>query len=286
LRKESNVARLKTQGISLYYEVYGNPANPPVLLLTGLGGSGKSWGAQLDLFAQQYHVIVPDHRGTGQTTHAQDGHTTVQLATDMASLVEHLALGPMHVVGASTGGAIAQYMALDHPHTVRTITLVASFARFDAFARREFEVRRTMAAEWDRHAMFSGYALFLFSPRYTREHPEQVTAWIERATAQPMGPEDREIALKRIDMIAAHDTLPRLGDVRRPSLVVCGDQDFCTPLPLSEEIAKAIPGCEIVVVPECGHLVDLEKADEFFQIVHTFIGRHHSSPACNVAPHT
>jgi aminoacrylate hydrolase len=272
------VATLNTQGISLYYEIRGNPANPPVLLLTGLGGLGRSWGPQLELFAQKYHVIVPDHRGTGQTTHAQDGHTTVQLATDMASLVEHLALGPMHVVGASTGGAIGQYMALDHPHTVHSLTLVASFARFDAFARREFAVRRKMAAEWDKHAMFSGYALFLFAPRYTREHPERVTAWIERATTQPTEPEDREIALKRIDMIAAHDTLSRLGDVRQPSLVVCGDQDFCTPLPLSEEIANAIPGCQMVVVPECGHLVDLEKEDEFFQIVSTFIDRHRKNP--------
>jgi aminoacrylate hydrolase len=268
------MATLNTQGISLYYEVYGNPANPPVLLLSGLGGSGKSWSTQIDRFATDYYVVVPDHRGTGQSTHAEGGYTTAQLAIDMASLVEHLALGPMHVVGASTGGAIGQYMALDHPQTVHTLTLVASFARFDAFVRREFEVRLKMAAEWDRHALFSGYALFLFSPKYTREHPDRVTAWIERATAQPTGPEDREIDLKRIDMIVTHDALPRLGDVRQPTLVVCGDQDFCTPLPLSEEITRTIPDSEFVVVPDCGHLVENEKEDAFFQIVSTFIGRH------------
>jgi pimeloyl-ACP methyl ester carboxylesterase len=48
----------------------------------------------------------------------------------------------MQVVGASTSGAIGQYMALDHPHTVRTLTMFASFARFDTFILREFEVRR------------------------------------------------------------------------------------------------------------------------------------------------
>ena len=268
------MATLNTQGISLYYEVYGEPANPPVLLVSGLGGTGKSWSTQIERFATDYYVVVPDHRGTGQSTHTEEGHTTVQLATDMASLVEHLALGPMHVVGASTGGAIAQYMALNHPQTVRTLTMVASFARFDAFIRREFEVRRKMAAEWERHALFSGYALFLFSPRYTREQPDRVTAWIERATTQPTGPEDRDIALKRIDMIAAHDALPRLGDIRQPTLVVCSDHDFCTPLPLSEEIARAVPDSELVVVPDCGHLVEIEKAEAFFQIVSTFIENH------------
>jgi len=268
------MATLNTQGISLYYEVYGNPAHPPVLLLSGLGGTGKSWSTQIDRFATDYYVVVPDHRGTGQSTHAQGGHTTTQLATDMASLVEHLAVGPMHVVGASTGGAIGQYMALDHPHTVRTLTMAASFARFDAFTRREFEVRRKMAAEWDGHAMFSGYALFLFSPKYTHEHPDRVMAWIERAAAQPTGSQDREIALKRIDMIAAHDALPRLDHVRQPTLVVCGDQDFCTPLRLSEEIVRAIPGSKLVVVADCGHLIEDEKEDEFFQIVSAFIGGH------------
>jgi aminoacrylate hydrolase len=266
---------LNTQGISLYFEVFGNPTNPPVLLLSGLGGTGKSWSTQIDRFAADYYVVVPDHRGTGQSTHAEGGHTTAQLATDMASLVEHLALGPMHVVGGSTGGAIAQYMALDHSPTVRTLTMSASFARFDAFVSREFEVRRKMAAEWDRDAMLSGYSLFLFSSKYTREHPDRVQAWIERAKAQiAAGPADREIALKRIDMIAAHDALPRLGEIRQPTLVVCGAQDFCTPLPLSEEIARAIPGSELVVVPDCGHLIEHEKEEEFFQIVSTFIRRH------------
>lgn len=265
------MATLNTQGISLYYEVYGNPANPPVLLISGLGGSGASWSPQIDRFATGHYVVVPDQRGTGMTTRAESGHSTAQLAGDMAALVEHLALGPMHVVGASTGGAIGQHLALDHPHTVRTLTLVASFARFDAFAKREFEVRRKMAAEWDRRDLLAGYALFLFSPKYSREQPDRVTGWINRAAAQPQGPRDREIALKRIDMITAHDTFSRLGDISQPTLVLCGDQDFCTPVALSEELTCAIPDSRLVVVPSCGHLVEHEKEQEFFQIVSTFI---------------
>lgn len=268
------MATLSTQKINLYYEQLGDPDNPPVLLLSGLGGMGRSWGPQIKLFQQCYHVILPDHRGTGQTTHATEGHTTVQLARDMASLVEHLGLGPVHVVGSSTGGAIAQHMAIDHPHTVRSLTLSSSFARFDAFTQREFEVRRKMAAEWDRRDLFAGYALFLFSPRFTREHPERVAEWIERAASSPVEPGDREIALKRIDMIAQHDVLLRLGEIRQPTLVMCGDRNLCTPLPLSEEIARAVPGAELVVLPDAGELIELEKPEQFFGIVNTFITRH------------
>ena len=275
------MATLNTQGILLYYEVLGNPANPSVLMVSGLGGVGKSWGPQIERFAERYYVILPDQRGTGQTTHAEDGYTTQQLAADMASLIEHLARGPVHVVGSSTGGAIAQYIALNHPDGVRSLTLASSFARFDAFTRREFDVRRKMAAEWDRHATFSGYALFLFSPRYTRENPERVVEWIDRAAAQPTEPQDREIALKRIDMIVTHDALQRLSDIRKPTLVLCGDRNICTPLALSEEIARSVPGAELILLNDAGELIELEREEEFFQAVSTFIERTNGLPNCD-----
>ena len=165
---------LDLNGFSQYYEELGDPSKPPVLMISGLGGTGASWGPQVKYFAEHYHVILPDHRGTGKSTHTPDGSTTQQLAQDMAALVEHLDLGPMHVLGASTGGAIAQHMALDHPHTVHSLTLSSTFARFDPYTHREFQVRRRMAEQWSRSEFFAGYSLFLFSPRYTRQQRQQV----------------------------------------------------------------------------------------------------------------
>ena len=268
------MATLNTQGISLYYELEGDSRRPPVLLISGLGGVGKSWGPQVKLFAERYHVIVPDQRGTGQSTHAADGYTIAQMAADMASLLQHLAVGPVHVIGSSTGGAIAQALALDHPHLVRSLTIASSFARFDPFMQREFAVRRKMAEEWDRRELFEAYALFLFSPRFTRTHPDRVAEWIDRAASSPTEPQDRDISLKRIDMIAAHDALSRLGEITRPTLVLCADNNFCTPLPLSEEIAAAVPGAELVVIQDAGELIELETPQRFFGVVSAFIDRH------------
>jgi pimeloyl-ACP methyl ester carboxylesterase len=264
---------LMTNGISLFYEVYGDAANPPLMLLTGLGGVGAAWGAQIGRFAADYFVIVPDHRGTGRSTHTLEGHSTAQLAADMASLLAHLGVGPAHVVGASTGGAIAQYMALDHPEAVRTLTLSSTWARFDAFTRAEFQARRKMAAEWSRAELYPAYALFLFSPRFWRENTQSVQAWVDRAVNHPEQPGDREIALARIDMIMAHDTHARLGEIRHPTLVICADLNLCTPLPLSEELAQGVSDAELVVIRDAGELVDIERPDEFFRIVGTFIGR-------------
>jgi pimeloyl-ACP methyl ester carboxylesterase len=268
------MATFTTQDIEQYYETHGDPANSPVLLISGLGGVGRSWGTQIDRFAESHFVILPDQRGTGRSAHTETGYTTSQLALDMIALIEHLGLDSVHVVGASTGGAIAQHLALECPGFVRSLTLSSSFARFDAFTCREFEVRRKIAAEWDRFDTISAYALFLFSPRFTFEHPERVAEWIEIASSMHTGPGDRAIDLKRIDMIAAHDTSARLGEITQPTLVLCGDNNHCTPMPLSEELAREIPTSELVVFQDAGELIEIEQAEHYFEVVSSFIDNH------------
>ncbi len=265
---------LDTHGISLYYETHGDPSNPPVLLISGLGGIGASWGPQVHLFARNYWVILPDQRGTGRSTHAGDGYTTEGLAAEMAALVEHLGVLPVHVVGASTGGAIAQHMVLQTPQLVASLTLSSTFARFDSFMQREFAVRRRLAAEWDREALMEGYSLFLFSPRYTREHPEAVQEWIDRAAGAPVQPGDIEVGLARIDMIAAHDTSGRLSRIERPTLVLSGTHNACTLLANSEDLAAAIPAARLVTFEQAGELIELEQPERYFAEVSAFIDAH------------
>ena len=264
-----------TSGFTQYYEVHGDPANPPVLLISGLGGVGASWGPQVERFAANHFVLLPDQRGTGRTTHAADGYTTEQLAEDMVALIEHAGLPSVHVVGASTGGAVAQHLALKHPDLVRSLTLSSSFARFDAFMRREFQIRRKMAVEWERFDLLSAYSLFLFSPRFTDEHPERVRTWIENASRiRADEAASRQIDLQRIDMIAAHDTSARLGEISRPTLVLCGDNNHCTPMPVSEELAEGIAGAELVVFEDADELIEIEQPDRYFAVVSSFIARH------------
>ncbi len=110
-------------------------------------------------------------------------------------------------------------------------------------------------------------------PRTSRVRSE----WIDQAAAHPEQAGDREIALKRIDMVAAHDALEQLSTIRRPTLVTCGDHNFCTPLALSEEIARAIPGAELVVFSEGGELIEHEQEEKYFLTVSRFIDRNTSA---------
>jgi aminoacrylate hydrolase len=253
-------------GIDIAYEEVGS--GTPLLLLTGLGGVGKAWGGELiDRFANEYTTIVPDHRGTGSSAKPNSGYTIDALAADMAGLVRHLGHGPAHVVGSSTGGAIAQVMALDHPDTVRSIVLTSSWAGPDPYFLNQFAVRKSILSEQGVLAYTRASSLFLFAPSFVSKHPEVVDSWFAKSTAQPGDPDIME---QRIEMIMAHDERGRLGDIDVPTLVIVGDEDICTPPFESSELADSIPGAKLVVMAG-GHLIYLEQPDAFAQTVASFL---------------
>ena len=172
-------------GIEIAFERRGT--GPPLLLLTGLGGVGRAWGSHIQRFA------------------------------DMAGLVRHSGLGPAHVVGSSTGGAIAQVMALDHPDTVASLTLVSSWAGPDPYFSNQFAMRRSVLLDQGVLAYTRCSSLFLFAPSFAAANPHAVEAWIERASAHPGDP---DIMSQRIDMILDHDQRDRLATVSVPTLVI------------------------------------------------------------------
>lgn len=259
---------IQSADAEIHYEVSG--AGSPVMLIAGLGGVGASWGPQVELFARNHTVILPDHRGTGRSTHTAKGQTIAQHARDFAAIVDEVGKGPAHLVGSSTGGAIAQVMALEHAAQVRSATIASSWARVDPFFKRQFEARARMIASAGVEAAMEMGALFLFDPRYQMTNQPVVKAWVDAAVK---GATNADIALKRMDMILAHDRLDELGRIKAPTLVIVGEADFCTPPHLSEQMAKAIPGAEFAKLPG-GHFFYMEHPEKFLDRVGAFIRKH------------
>ncbi|HEY5652563.1 MAG TPA: alpha/beta fold hydrolase, partial [Acidimicrobiia bacterium] len=218
-------------GIEIAFEKLGS--GPPLLLLTGLGGVGRAWGGLIDRFAESHTAIVPDHRGTGSSSKPSSGYTIEALAKDMSGLIRRLGVGPAHVVGSSTGGAIGQVMAIDHPDTVDSLTLVSSWAGPDPYFLNQFEVRKSILLEQGVPAYIRASSLFLFAPSFATKRPDVIESWIAKAMS---GPGDPMIMSQRIDMIMAHDQRDRLSRIGVPTLVVVGDEDICTPPFASREL--------------------------------------------------
>jgi len=105
--------RIVTGEGALYYERQG--VGFPVLFVTGLSGFASFWQEQVAAFSRKFDVVTHDHRGIGQSDPTRSGFTVDRMAADVIGLMDALEIERAHVVGHSTGGAIAQILAIEHP---------------------------------------------------------------------------------------------------------------------------------------------------------------------------
>src|ERR1700731_323155 len=103
---------------ALYYERQG--VGFPVMFVSGLAGFASFWQDQAVAFAKNFDVVSHDHRGIGQSDLTRSGFTVDRMAADVIGLMDALEIERAHIVGHSTGGAIAQILAVEHPKRLPT----------------------------------------------------------------------------------------------------------------------------------------------------------------------
>jgi aminoacrylate hydrolase len=202
-------------GAELYYEKHGK--GPPLFLVAGLGGDGRFWGDNVAALAGQFTVVVHDHRGTARSTLSPIAYSVAQMADDALQLIDALGFDKVHWCGHSTGGAMGQVLAIEHPDRIDRLVLSSTWARTDAFFRRLFEVRALMLKQLGPVAYLKSSALALNMPSWVRDHESDLAAAEARAHETIPAP---EIVLSRIAAIVAHDRrdqLQRCAPRRLPS---------------------------------------------------------------------
>ena len=232
----------------LYYEAHGD--GPPLLLVPGLSGLGSFWARQVPDFARDFRVIVPAHRGTGASTHSHIRYSVEQMADDLLRLVDALGISAAHFVGHSTGGAIGQVIAQDHPARLSSLVLSATWAGSDPYFRRVFESRRETLVTCGVESYLRASVLMLAPPWWVSANDAAI-AEQHRQTAAASPPV--EILTSRIDAIVRFDRRARLGDIRTPTLVIVAADDMITPRFYSDELAERIPAAKLVVLDAGGH---------------------------------
>src|SRR5262245_36535991 len=132
--------KVSVAGGEIHYEESG--AGHPVLFISGLNGVGRYWTPQVPLFAKQFRVITYDQRGTGASDQSQREFSVDQMAQETIALMDALRIECAHIVGMSTGGAIGQTIAIEHPQRVAKLALCSTWTHCDAWFRRLFHARR------------------------------------------------------------------------------------------------------------------------------------------------
>ncbi|MGH7279619.1 MAG: alpha/beta fold hydrolase [Candidatus Rokuibacteriota bacterium] len=250
----------------LYYEETGDGA--PLLLVPGLSGVGSFWARQVPDFARDFRVILHDHRGTGRSSHSRIRYSVEQMADDVLRLMDTLGVASAHLVGHSTGGAIGQIIAQDHPDRLRSLVLSAAWPGRDPYFRRLFESRREIVATLGVESYLRASALFLVPPGWGSAN-DAALAESHRQVAAAAAPV--EVMVSRIDAILAFDRRARLGEIRTPTLVIVAADDMVTPRFYSDELASRVPGAKLVVLDGGGHFVPQIAAETYNAAVGGFL---------------
>ncbi len=254
-----------------YDEVCPLEPRGTVLLLTGLASKRLGWYRQLPVFGEIYRTIALDHRDTGDSDLAAEPYTTADQADDAAGVLEALGAAPAHVVGISMGGMIALELALRHPQLVRKLVLTATTAGGPTHVPASPETLALLMQE--RQGREAGelarqtYAKIM-APGYAERHPEVMERIAETARYRPQSIE----AYQRQLMSALnHNVADRLAQLQMPTLVVHGEMDPLVPVANGRYLAEHIAYARLILYPDTGHIVIIERAEDYNRAVLAFL---------------
>jgi 3-oxoadipate enol-lactonase len=264
------VPHVRVGEVNLFYVEAGQ--GECLLLIMGLGGDHLAWAFQLAAFATRCRVIAFDNRGAGQSDAPDVAYTTRLMAEDTLGLMDALGIARADVLGVSMGGMIAQELALAAPHRVRSLHLGCTLARPDPFLRAVVAAWREVRGRLDRATALRAMAPWLFARTTYHERADFVERLLATALTHPF-PQSLTGFLRQVEAVLGHDTRDRLAEIRCPTLVSVGSEDVLVGPGLARELAAAIPGAALEVVPEAGHVYFWERPEVFNALHLEFLDR-------------
>jgi pimeloyl-ACP methyl ester carboxylesterase len=264
---------LERPGCRVYYEVTG--AGPTVVFAHGLGGNHLSWWQQVPHFAGRYTCVTFAHRGFAPSSDIPGGPDPADYASDLAALVDHLALDRVFLVAQSMGGWACLEYALANPERVRALVLASTAG---AIARRATLLRDPPALDaWIARAAAARADMQregvhpAAGARMAREQP--ALHFLYRAIDAIAGAKFDKEAL-RARMIALQTRPPDdLARLALPTLFITGDEDVVFPPLLAPSLAALMPNARVEPVAAAGHSVYFERAEVFNRLVDEFFSR-------------
>lgn len=290
------MAEALANGITLHYDTFGDPRDPTVLLIMGLGTQMIGWRSGLcELLASRgLHVVRFDNRDVGLSTKlhgaglpsiprtmvlsrvglARSAYTLSDMARDALGVLDSIGVERAHIAGVSMGGMIAQSIAIEHPSRALSLTSIMSSTgdRHLPYPTRDALAVLLRPAPRDRDEAIRGVvSLFrvIGSPGYFDEARVR-----ERASESYDRSSYRLGTARQLDAVLSSAPRGRaLADVRIPATVVHGKLDPLVPLAHGRFTAQSIPGAELRVIDDLAHDLPDEHWDTFADAIGRSIER-------------
>lgn len=257
----------------LHYRDQGD--GPPCLLIHGYPLNNRLWQPQFSALSSVARLIAPDLRGHGETPPISPPNTNAYsmelLAEDCVRLLDYLQIShPVIVGGLSMGGYISLALYRMHPERVAGLILAATRASGDTPQGR---INRDKAVETARQggapAIAQSMLQRMLAPQTYKARPDLIDEVMEIMLATSVEGIIGDLLGMR-DRPESTDLLPHISV---PTLIVHGMEDQLISLDEVRTMQASLPKSTLVVIPNAGHLVNLEQPDEFNQAVRNFIGQ-------------
>jgi len=253
-------------GIDLYYNLYGS--GPPIVFIHGLGMDHSMWDLQVPEFSKNYQLIVYDLRGHGQSQSPDHPYSIELFADDLDLFLHYLGLKKAILLGLSLGGRIALRFALKYPKEVQALILADAQSETPPESAGRFRLLAEIARK---EGMVRAGEIFFSFPLFqglAKRRPERFEREKSRfLRTSPIGLANTCLAIA--EMKPMND---QLSDIQAPTLALAGEEDEPY-LPYLDLYARQIPDCRKTVIPQAGHVSNLENAKAFNEVVGAFLNR-------------
>ncbi len=251
-------------GLRMHYRLVGT--GPPLVLIMGLSGDLTWWEPLARELAGAFQLLLFDNRGAGLTDKPDEKYSMSMLASDTVGLMDAVGIPRAHIFGVSMGGMIAQEIAIRYPDGVDRLVLGCTHAGGKGFTMPSADTVQAMTLTRGKSVeeIARQNMTILFGPKFREENPKFIEAMIARFVENP--PAGKPFT-QQFWAAIAHNCHDRLGEIRRPTLILTGDADVLIPPENSETLRLGIAGSRVVRLPGAGHVFFMEDPKETARIL-------------------
>lgn len=256
-----------SNGCKIYYQVRGE--GTPLLLLMGFGADGDVWELHAAEYQKHFKCIILDNRGVGKSDAPIGPYNTEMMADDAIAVLDHLGIEETQVAGISMGGAIAQSLALNHPTRVKSLALISTWPVFDNYAKTVYENLKKLRKVAKPDDFMELLQLWIFAPPHYKDNLADLKDG-QKAAADNANPQKASGFDGQLDACINHNAVPRLHEIKVPTLITIGMMDIFTPPPFSDILHEKIAGSTIERFPTGGHVHHWEDLERFNKVTTDF----------------
>ncbi len=254
--------------IDLYYEIHGHGF--PLLFISGLSASTRTWEGQIPFFEKHYRCIIFDNRGAGLSGKPPGPYTIAAMAKDALRLLDFLRVEKTFVFSLSMGGMIALELARIASPRLGALLLGCAHAGGKDHIPPSPEVVSLLInnAGLSREQILEKETAIFFSEKFRAQNPKAIEEHYRVQLLAPVQPEHAFQA--QLMAIYQFDGADALEKIRIPALIVTGTQDVLIPAANSDYLAARLPNAELIHIPGAGHALHVECRDLLNREAHRF----------------